>query len=269
MGEFFYNIGRLFYNNGKKLICLVSILMFFAVSSSFSYSTHAAVVDGAVAETVSVDETMKSGDDAGEASPEYVAPAASFDRNDWKIILVNKQHPIPDDYDFTLGTITGGLKCDERVVSPLKKMIAAAEKDGVSLYVCSPYRNSERQTMLFNNKVNRYVKKGLSYMDAYKETSLAVTIPGSSEHQIGLAVDLITDGYTTLDEGFGETQAGKWLAANSWKYGFILRYPQGKENITSIEFEPWHFRYVGEEAARIIYENNICLEEFWDLYVGN
>ena len=104
-------------------------------------------------------------------------------------------------------------------------------------------------------------------MDAYNLASQAVTVPGSSEHQIGLAVDIITADYTSLDEGFGDTPAGKWLAENSCKYGFILRYPQGKEEITSIEYEPWHFRYVGTEAATVITENDICLEEFWNMYV--
>ena len=109
---------------------------------------------------------------------------------------------------------------------------------------------------------------GMSYMEAYNLASQAVTVPGSSEHQIGLAIDIICDGYSSLDEGFADTKAGKWLADNSYKYGFILRYPLGKEDITSIEFEPWHFRYVGVDAATVMYENGICLEEFWNTYVN-
>ena len=99
-------------------------------------------------------------------------------------------------------------------------------------------------------------------MDAYKQASQAVTVPGSSEHQIGLAVDIITDGYTSLDEGFGDTKAGKWLAENSADYGFILRYPAGKEEITSIEYEPWHFRYVGKDVAKEIMSKGITFEEY-------
>ena len=192
---------------------------------------------------------------------------ASFDSDDWKIILVNKQHPIPDDYDFHLGTIYGSMRCDERIITPLLDMMRAASKDGVGLIICSPYRDMDRQTMLFTNKVNRYMNGGVSYMEAYNLASQAVTVPGSSEHQIGLAIDIICDGYSSLDEGFANTTAGKWLADNSYKYGFILRYPLGKEEITSIEFEPWHFRYVGVDAAAIMHENNICLEEFWSTYV--
>ncbi|MCR5669984.1 MAG: M15 family metallopeptidase [Butyrivibrio sp.] len=191
-----------------------------------------------------------------------------FDRNDWKIMLVNKHHPIPDDYTFPLGTISGNMRCDERVISPLLEMLKAARADGVSLIICSPYRDIDRQTMLFDNKVGRYMSGGMSYMEAYNLASQAVTVPGSSEHQVGLAIDIITEGYSSLDEGFGDTAAGKWLAANSYKYGFVLRYPKGKEEITSIEFEPWHFRYVGVDAATVMAENNICLEEFWNLYVN-
>ncbi|WP_024864688.1 M15 family metallopeptidase [Butyrivibrio sp. FCS014] len=221
---------------------------------------------------VSLNDILGADDTETVISEDEKVPLGSstkqtFSSDDWQIVLVNKQHPIPDDYHFNLGTISGSMQCDERVIAPLKEMLKAARADGVGLIVCSPYRDIDRQTMLFSNKVNRYMGGGMSYMDAYNLASQAVTVPGSSEHQIGLAVDIITADYTSLDEGFGDTTAGKWLAKNSCKYGFILRYPQGKEEITSIEYEPWHFRYVGTDAATIITENNICLEEFWNMYV--
>lgn len=206
-------------------------------------------------------------DEESEEVPAETSATPEFKSDDWKLILVNKQHPIPDDYDFHLGTISGTMRCDERIITPLLDMMKAARKDGVTLIICSPYRDMDRQTMLFNNKVKKYMDSGMSYMDAFNLASQAVTVPGSSEHQIGLAIDIISDGYSSLDEGFGKTAAGKWLAANSYKYGFILRYPAGKEDITSIEFEPWHFRYVGVDAATFISENDICLEEFWSIYV--
>lgn len=319
-----YNLMFLFYRNMKRSICLASILLFFLVSSSFSYpgdklnisfatntsseepesentlmlsDTEVAESDAVLVEQTEVDEgvlqeagvvgnpdveeidTMVSVNDIlsentlseNGSKPVSVSDNASsegtFSSDDWKIILVNKQHPIPDDYEFKLGNISGNMKCDERMITPLFEMLSAARSDGVSLIVCSPYRDMSRQTMLFSKKIDRYMGGGMSYMDAYNLASQAVTVPGSSEHQIGLAVDIITDGYSSLDEGFGETKAGKWLSANSYKYGFILRYPKGKEEITSIEYEPWHFRYVGVEAATVISENNICLEEFWNMYV--
>lgn len=190
-----------------------------------------------------------------------------FSKDDWRLILINKQHSIPEDYTFTLGTISGGMQCDERVIDDLRNMLQAAKEEEVSLVICSPYRDMDRQVMLFNRKINRYMNKGMSYMEAYQLSSQAVTVPGASEHQIGLALDIVTGTYTTLDEGFGETKAGKWLAENSYKYGFILRYPLGKEYITGIEYEPWHFRYVGVEAATIIMGEGITLEEFWEDYL--
>ena len=125
----------------------------------------------------------------------------------------------------------------------------------------------DRQTMLFDNKIDKYMEAGMSYMDAYNLASQAVTVPGSSEHQVGLAIDIITDGYSSLDEGFGNTPAGKWLANNSYKYGFILRYPNGKENETGCAYEPWHIRYVGNELAETLYNGGdwITLEEYYGI----
>jgi len=191
----------------------------------------------------------------------------TFTRDDWQLVLVNKNHPISDNYEFTLGTIKGSMQCDERILADLYSMLDAAYKDGVNLVICSPYRADERQEMLFSRKVNRYMSQGMSYMDSYKLASQAVTIPGSSEHQIGLALDMVCDGYSALDSGFGDTPAGQWLAAHSQEYGFVIRYPLGKEDITGIEYEPWHLRYVGKNAASVMASENLCLEEFWEKYL--
>lgn len=190
-----------------------------------------------------------------------------FSRDDWKLVLINKEHSIPDDYTFPLGninTMKGSMHCDERIIDDLLAMLQAACEDDITLAICSPYRDLEYQEMLFNRKIKRYMNMGMSYIEAYQLSSRAVTVPGASEHQIGLALDIVTDSYKELDEGFGETPAGIWLAENSYKYGFILRYPKGKEYITGIEYEPWHFRYVGIDAATVITEQGITLEEFWE-----
>ena len=204
---------------------------------------------------------------------EYVEPAeengenSGFSRDDWRLVLINKQHSIPEDYSFTLGSINtmkGSMYCDERIIDDLLDMLQAAKEDGITLAICSPYRDLAYQEKLFNRKVVRYMNRGMSYLEAYQLASQAVTVPGASEHQIGLALDIVTDSYLTLDEGFGDTPAGKWLAENSCHYGFILRYPKDKEYITGIEYEPWHFRYVGTEAATLMTEQGITLEEFWE-----
>lgn len=196
-------------------------------------------------------------EDSAVTNEEYV-----FDKDDWRLILVNKQHPVPEDYIVELETIKGNMKCDARIISDLIAMFQAADADGVNLAVCSPYRDLNRQEWLFERKIKSYMKKGMSYMEAYSLASQIVMVPGASEHQLGLAIDINCDTYTSLDEGFADTEAGKWLAAHCYEYGFILRYPLGKEYITGVEYEPWHFRYVGKEAATAISEQGICLEEF-------
>lgn len=142
------------------------------------------------------------------------------------------------------------------------EMLQAAKEDGVSLIVCSPYRDLNRQQVLFERKIKAYMRQGYSYLEAYQISSQTVTVPGASEHQIGLAIDFLCKGYSSLNEGFENTEGGRWLAAHGHEYGFILRYPKGKEYITGIEYEPWHFRYVGREAAAIMTERELTLEEF-------
>ncbi|MDE7331691.1 MAG: M15 family metallopeptidase [Lachnospiraceae bacterium] len=255
----------------KRLTCIIFVLFCFLMGNSFAYPAS----DGAA------DAVLQ---DAGETAAETVAVPAgaetesqdkgsadtAFDEQDWKLTLINKQHPIPEDYSFTLGTIKtdrGNMKCDERIIEELNSMMQDAKEDGIHLAICSPYRDLARQESLFNRKIKTYMRGGMTYMDAYKISSQAVTVPGASEHQAGLALDIICDTYTVLEEGFADTPAGIWLEENCARYGFILRYPKGKELITGIEFEPWHFRYVGREAAEIIMEEEICLEEFWEKYL--
>lgn len=201
------------------------------------------------------EKTAKAGGDA---------KTPVFSKDDWRLVLINKQHSIPDDYTFKLGNITSTMRCDERIIDDLREMLQAAKEDGINLVICSPYRDTERQEMLFNRKVTRYMNRGMSFVEAYQLAGQAVTVPGASEHQIGLALDIVSNDYSSLNDGFGDTMAGKWLAENSCEYGFILRYPSGKEYITGIEYEPWHFRYVGVDAATVITQEGITLEEFWE-----
>lgn len=214
-----------------------------------------------------LEENQEYLDHAKEEADTKTAQELQFDRDDWRLMLVNKQHPIPEKYEFPLGTIKGNLKCDERIIEDLLDMMQAAKDSGVDLVICSPYRDYNRQTILFNRKIDKYMNKGLSYMEAYKIASQSVTAPNASEHQMGLAIDFYSSTYMALNEGFAKTETGKWLAEHSSEYGFILRYPKGKEYITGIEFEPWHFRYVGVENATFITEKEITLEEFWEEYL--
>ena len=185
-----------------------------------------------------------------------------IDPDDWRLMLVNKQNPVPEGFEPQLANINESQRADERIISDIYRMIDAAEEDGINLMICSAYRSYDRQQKLFDNKINKLMREGYTYLEAYKIGSMNVTVPGTSEHHIGLALDILTGSYTTMDDGFGDTDAGKWLAGHAPEYGFILRYPRGKEEITGIVYEPWHFRYVGREYAMDITERGVCLEEY-------
>lgn len=180
----------------------------------------------------------------------------------WYLTLVNDTHPMAKDYTPKLKKLDKENSVDERIWKPLKKMLADAEKAGLSMYVCSAYRSVERQQELYDLYMGNAVKKGKTYWEALEETRRGTAYPGRSEHGMGLAVDIISNKYTKLDKKQQETPEAKWLMKNCWKYGFILRYPVDKTDITGIMYEPWHYRYVGVEDAKAITERKITLEEY-------
>ena len=129
----------------------------------------------------------------------------------------------------------------------------------------SSYRSTSKQKKLFNDKIKEYKNKGYSDEEAYKEASYWVLIPGTSEHETGLSVDIVSIDNQVLDENQEKTKEQKWLMENSYKYGFILRYPTNKKDITGVNYEPWHYRYVGKENALQIKKLNVCLEEYIEI----
>ena len=141
-------------------------------------------------------------------------------------------------------------------------MLADCRDAGFEPVICSSYRTMEKQKELFSNKIDEYVSYGYSHEEAEKKAGELVAVPGTSEHQLGLALDIVDISNQTLDESQENTDVQKWLMNNSWKYGFILRYPTDKSKITGISYEPWHYRYVGKKAAKEIYDAQICLEEY-------
>ena len=166
------------------------------------------------------------------------ADSSSDLEEDWKLMLISKREPVPLDYTFELGMIQGEIRADIRILEEANEMLKEARKEGIFLVICSPYRDYDRQEMLFNQKVKSYMEQGMSFMEAYIQSSHTIAVPGASEHQVGLALDIVCSTYYRLDEAFGDTEAGKWLDENSYQYGFILRYPKDKEEITGIEYEP-------------------------------
>ena len=184
------------------------------------------------------------------------------DITDWNLILVNKNNKVPENYEVKLKEIENMHQVDERIYENLKNMLTDARNEGLDPIICSSYRTYDKQTNLYNNKVNEYIKKGYNIEKSKELASFWVAIPGTGEHETGLAVDIVSNEYQVLDEEQEHTGVQKWLIDNSYKYGFTLRYPTSKKEITMINYEPWHYRYVGIENATIMKEKNMCLEEY-------
>ncbi|MBE6688397.1 MAG: D-alanyl-D-alanine carboxypeptidase family protein [Ruminococcaceae bacterium] len=183
----------------------------------------------------------------------------------WNLVLVNPWNKLPSDFEVKRTQLSNGHSVDERAYPDLQQMMDDARAEGLSPIICSSFRTQQKQVSLFTNQVNRYLDRGYEYDDAVAEAGTAVAIPGTSEHQLGLAVDIVSINYQVLDEKQENTAEQKWLMENSYKYGWILRYPSDKSDITGIIYEPWHYRYVGKEAAKEIFEKGVCLEEYLEM----
>ena len=191
----------------------------------------------------------------------------------WATMLVNQWSYMPEGYVPEVravnyeGVSPANNKFDVRAVEALEQMLADARSAGYNMYLVSAYRSHEYQINLFNRKVNEYKAAGYDDATAYSQASQWVAIPGTSEHCIGLAADIVSSTWynynSDLTHDFEDTEHFDWLYSHCAEYGFILRYPKGKESVTGITYEPWHYRYVGVDAAKYIMENNITLEEFW------
>ena len=180
----------------------------------------------------------------------------------WNLLLVNDWNPLPAGYDsdVTFSTVSGGKQVDSRIIDAVNRMLNDAA--AYDLAVVSAYRPKEEQNTLYWRKVQQYTDKGYSDLEAQKVGGTIVKRPGFSEHNCGLAMDVGGSGDYTLEQTFANTPAYAWLIEHCADYGFILRFPEGKEDITGVIYEPWHYRYVGEEAARYIMDNDLCLEEY-------
>ena len=172
------------------------------------------------------------------------------------LILVNSENAFPDNINLNLVTFQNN-KVADTIYNDLKDMYNAALNSNITLKINNAYRSKEKQTEIFNEQVNQYINEGYNKEKAYKLTYLTVQIPGYSEHETGLAIDFSNQGHYDENE-----KMWNWLKNNAYKYGFILRYPKDKYEITKINYEPWHYRYVGKKAAKEITNQNITLEEY-------
>ena len=181
---------------------------------------------------------------------------------EWNLLLVNPWNRVPENYEPELTYLRNGQAVDSRCYPELQQMIDDCRAAGFEPLICASYRTMEKQEALFEDKEANLIREGYPENEVEAEAAKVVAYPGTSEHQLGLALDIVDVSYQQLDTEQENTPVQQWLMKNSWKYGFVLRYPTDKSDITGIIYEPWHYRYVGKEAAAEMYENKLCLEEY-------
>ncbi len=197
---------------------------------------------------------------AAEKKPATVIPITDAEK--WNLAIINTKYPLPDSYAPTLSNAINGsnIQLDSKVSEHYAEMYAAAKLSGCVLTPYSGYHTYALQETTYNRKVNFYVNKGMSAEEANQKASAQVLPAGCSEHNAGLSMDIVS-----ASSDFINTKEYKWLCENAHNYGFILRYPEDKTSITGMNFEPWHWRYVGTQAAKEMKEKNQCLEEYLGL----
>lgn len=219
----------------------------------------------------STPEQSESGS-SSSASSSMSTPVSTPEENEHggydELILVNPTHYIPDDYEVNLVTVQGKYKLDEKAAEHAIDLLAAAKEAGYNMQLCSAYRTVEKSAELYQRQIKKFLNAGYSQAEAEKEAAKWVAPPGTSEHHTGLSMDLVSSDYwgqySDLEHDYDKFDSFKWMYAHCAEYGFILRYPKDKQDITGITYEPWHYRYVGVDAAKYIMENGLCLEEYLD-----
>lgn len=247
-------------------VCIYSgmllLLIFFILGMSRLVSVNASPGQQ---ESVERNVIVMEEEELQRPAEERKAPTEQEDMPMGSPLLVNKENPLPEDYEVELITLPDGRsRASEEAYEPLMEMLRAGAEEGLHLLVCSSYRDRERQEELFDEDLEELLRKGYTYGEAYEEVAKETMPPGCSEHSTGLAFDIVAQDYQMLDKGQEKTAENKWLRKHCAEYGFILRYPKGKEDITNISYESWHFRYVGRELAEYIMEEEITLEEYWE-----
>jgi D-alanyl-D-alanine carboxypeptidase len=243
--------------NKKDLIVMLAsavvLAVFIAVIFGLMHSVEPAQEAGVTAQKA---VTEQQGENTTQKKAVKIDPL---------LTLVNNQNPLPEDWEVELETIDGGLEIDKAAYDGLTKMLEDAREQGYDPIVCSAYRSEERQEELFDNKVEQYIAEGKTQDEAEELAKTWVNEPGTSEHAMGYAADIVSYSYQLLEENQEDTATQQWLMENCYKYGFILRYPKDKVDITGVNYEPWHYRYVGKANAKKIQKSGLCLEEYVEL----
>ncbi len=259
----------------ETLLIIVLIIALVVVSINFAAlkkqvanennSSNVAGTDSLISSSLTVSNSPQSSQELSSEDAEKEAMKAELDK--WYMFLVNPDKSVTNDFinNVELGEISGKYTSgaqsskylDARIVETFNKMCKAAADDGVTLISVSSYRTYSYQQTLYKNRVQRCINEGLSEEDAKKKAATIVAFPGTSEHHLGLAVDI-----NSVEESFENTKAFRWLSEHAEEYGFILRYPKDKQSITKIIYEPWHYRYVGVEHAKAMNDLGMCMEEY-------
>ena len=248
-------------HHARRLLCLTALVCFAAGGTAYACTRKAAVPQLPELPTESLAQPAEN----GTQQSTLTAAQAQALLDDPRMILVSRTHKMPEDYPIETkecGSATAINKTlQTEAAEAFLSMQAAAAKDGVDVRMQSGYRSVSYQKKLYDNKTQYYRNKGLSEAAAREKAAAIVNPPGCSEHNCGLAADLNSPEHTTLDTGFADTAAFRWLCENAEQYGFILRYPKEAESVTGITYEPWHWRYVGPENAALLNQSGLCLED--------
>ena len=210
-------------------------------------------------------EAEPSSSEAASSSEPPVSLSAKAEvttERDWRLMLVNPDNILPENFSVDLTMTKYGYEVDSRIVDDVTALIEGAAKDNVKLLICYGYRTLEQSQQLFEKQLRKQRSYGLSEEAALAEAKRWVAPPGTSDHHTGLALDIVTPEHQVLNHAFYNTPAGQWMAEHSWEYGFVIRFPEDKQEITGITYEPWHLRFVGKEHAAEMHKNNECLEEY-------
>ena len=220
--------------------------------------------DGDVAPGTSGSVPSSTSQPADSTPPDAssAAPVETIPRDEWYMVLANRSSVLPGDFTVAETATVGEAVVDARIAEALRQMVNDAAAAGVKLKPANGYRSIARQQELWDARVKTLMEGGLSQADAETKAIDYTSAPGTSDHNTGLGLDIVSEDHPAKDAGFAETAAAQWLAEHAADYGFILRYPSDKTEATGMDYEPWHYRYVGSEQAHKIKESGLCLEEY-------
>ena len=220
--------------------------------------------DGDVAPGTSGSVPSSTSQPADSTPPDAssAAPVETIPRDEWYMVLANRSSVLPGDFTVAETATVGEAVVDARIAEALRQMVNDAAAAGVKLKPTNGYRSIARQQELWDARVKTLMEGGLSQADAETKAIDYTSAPGTSDHNTGLGLDIVSEDHPAKDAGFAETAAAQWLAEHAADYGFILRYPSDKTEATGMDYEPWHYRYVGSEQAHKIKESGLCLEEY-------